>query len=99
MNSENTSNHSSTKIFGKFHFQLLLGRKIDICERADLFLVFSCFGAENWTSADMIIHDPLKEQNSAEFIFTSKNARAEAVKEQIAHRVTAPHFNKAKKLH
>ena len=35
------------------------------------------------------------EQN---FIFTSKNARTEAVKEQIAHRVTAPHFKQSRKV-
>ena len=27
---------------------------MDICGRDDFFLVFTCFGAEKWTSADMM---------------------------------------------
>ena len=65
--SENMSNHSSTKNFGKvqgkqqpadvmtfFFLYLLLGRKIDICGRDDLFfLVFTSVWAEIWTSEDI----------------------------------------------
>ena len=69
MNSENMSNHSSTKNFGKlqcklrpaevmtffFGLHLLSGRKMVICGRDDLsFLVFTCCSPENWTSADMM---------------------------------------------
>ena len=39
------------------------------------------------------------EQNKNLFLSQKKDARTEAVKEQIAHRVTAPYINKAKKLH
>ena len=70
MNSENMSNHSSTKNFGKCQYKLRpadvmisfvffwsslgFGGKLNICGRDDLFFVFTRFRAENWTSADVM---------------------------------------------
>ena len=68
MNSESMSNHSSTKNFGKFQcklrpvnvmtvffgLHLLLGEKMDIYGRDDVCLVFTCFWAKEWTSADVM---------------------------------------------
>ena len=48
MNSENMSNHFSTKNFGKFQC------KLRACGRDDLFLVFTCSWAGKWTSADVM---------------------------------------------
>ena len=71
MNSENMSNHSSTKNFGKFqrkqrpadvmtfYFFLVItcfwAEKWTFADIMTFFLVFSCFWAEKWT--DMCGHD------------------------------------------
>ena len=70
MNSENMSNHFSTKKFGKFQCKLracgrddlffglhmLLGGKWTSADVMTffLFLVFTCFWAEKWTSAGVM---------------------------------------------
>ena len=48
MNSENMSNHSTTKNFGK------VSEQTTACGSDDLFLVITCFWAEKWTCAYMM---------------------------------------------
>ena len=52
MNSENISNHFSTKNFGKLQCKLVPAEVMDVMT---FFFMFTCFSAKNWTSADMMI--------------------------------------------